>query len=155
MAVNTEIVLIRTNASSEDFQSLVNMLDEELAVRDGKEHDFYHQFNLLDDIKYVVVAYWGHKPASCGAIKAYDSESMEVKRMYTLPMHRGKGIAGIVLKELESWTKDLGYTDCVLETGKKQPEAIALYQKNGYSIVENYGQYIGVENSVCFRKKLN
>ncbi len=50
------------------------------------------------------------------------------------------------------WASELGYTSCVLETGKRQPEAIALYTKNGYKIIPNYEQYEGVENSVCFRK---
>ena len=58
----------------------------------------------------------------------------------------------IILKELEKWAAELNYTKCVLETGKKQPEAITLYLKNGYAIIPNYGQYIGIENSVCFAK---
>jgi putative acetyltransferase len=59
-----------------------------------------------------------------------------------------------VLSELESWAAELGYPKCVLETGKRQPEAIALYEKQGYQRIPNYGQYIGVENSVCFEKVL-
>jgi putative acetyltransferase len=59
-----------------------------------------------------------------------------------------------VLKALEDWAKELGYHKCILETGKRQPDAIALYQKNGYSIMPNYGQYQGVTNSVCFEKQL-
>ncbi len=79
---------------------------------------------------------------------------MEVKRMYTSPESRGKGIASAVLKELEKWAAELSYKKCLLETGKKQPEAIALYLKSSYNIIPNYGQYAGVENSVCFEKKL-
>ena len=79
---------------------------------------------------------------------------MEVKRMYTLPDFRGKGIATIVLQELEKWAKELRMEKCMLETGKRQPEAIALYTKNGYRLIPNYGQYAGVENSVCFEKLL-
>jgi len=79
---------------------------------------------------------------------------MEMKRMYTVPAFRGKGIATMVLRELEKWAAELSYMKCVLETGKRQPEAIDLYKKNGYKIIPNYGQYIGVENSVCFEKSV-
>jgi len=79
---------------------------------------------------------------------------MEVKRMYVLPQHRGKGLATRILTGLESWAKELSYQKCILETGKRQPEAIALYTKNGYIVIPNYGQYKGIENSVCFEKVL-
>jgi hypothetical protein len=59
-----------------------------------------------------------------------------------------------VLRELETWAGELHYTSCLLETGLKQPEAIRLYEKNGYALIPNYGQYAGVDNSVCFEKVL-
>jgi GNAT superfamily N-acetyltransferase len=105
-------------------------------------------------IKYAIVAYWNDIPVGCGAIKELDAKSMEVKRMFTNPNYRGRKIASEVLANLEAWAKDLGYERCVLETGKKQPAAIQLYLKSQYQITKNYGQYIGVENSVCFEKKL-
>ena len=74
--------------------------------------------------------------------------------MYTKQKNRGKGIATFVLKELENWAKELGYEKCILETGIKQPEAIRLYEKNGYELIPNYGQYAEVEDSRCFEKKL-
>ena len=130
------------------------MLDADLAIRDGEDHSFYAQYNKIDKIKYVVVAYENNKPIACGAIKDFAPQVMEVKRMYTLPESRGKGIAQKLLTELELWAKELSYVKCVLETGKKQPEAIQLYKKSGYKIIPNYGQYIGIENSVCFEKEL-
>lgn len=146
------ITIQRTDSSNEDFIHLVRFLDKELAGRDGAEHGFYAQFNKIDALKYVVVAYDEKKAVSCGAIKPFEEGIMEVKRMYTLPEFRGKGIASVVLRELEQWTKELQMKKCVLETGIRQPEAIALYTKNGYSRIPNYGQYAGVENSVCFEK---
>jgi len=148
------ITTIRTDSEHPDFINLVKYLDADLAERDGAEHSFYAQFNKINIIKYVVVAYENDEPVGCGAIKEYSPNSMEVKRMYTSPANRGKGIASKVLTELESWAAELSYEKCVLETGKKQPEAIALYKKNGYSLIPNYGQYAGVENSVCFEKNL-
>ncbi len=83
-----------------------------------------------------------------------DADTMEVKRMYVTVNYRGQGIASVVLKELEEWAAELNYDKCVLETGNKQPEAIALYKKNGYKIIPNYGQYKNVENSICFEKEI-
>lgn len=148
------IELKRTDSSDPDFIALVSKLDEELAIRDGNEHAFYHQFNSIDAIKYAIVAYDNGKPVSCGAIKSFSEDTMEVKRMYTLPAYRGKGIAVLVLRKLEQWAAELTYRKCILETGKKQHEAIALYRKCGYLIVPNYGQYAGIENSVCFEKNI-
>lgn len=146
------ITIKRTNSDDSDFQLLVTELDKELAIRDGEEHSFYAQFNKIDAIKHVVVAYDNDVAVGCGAIKIFDENSMEVKRMFVPLEGRGKGIASIVLLELQKWTLELGYKKCVLETGYNQPEAIRLYEKNGYGKIPNYGQYIGIENSICFEK---
>lgn len=148
------INLLRTNSDNPDFIHLVKLLDTDLAIRDGADHSFYNQFNKIAAIKHAVVAYENDTPTGCGAIKEFTPHAMELKRMYTLPDDRGKGIATQVLKELEQWAAELGYEKCVLETGKKQPEAIALYEKNKYQRIPNYGQYAGIENSVCFEKVL-
>ena len=148
------IEVLRTDSGNQDFINLVKHLDADLAERDGKEHSFYAQFNKIDKIKHIVVAYENGKPMGCGAIKKYAPGIMEVKRMYTPPESRGKGVASKVLAELETWAAEMSYEKCILETGKKQPEAIGLYQKNGYTLIPNYGQYAEVENSVCFEKVL-
>ena len=144
----------RTTSSDAAFQNLVRLLDMDLAIRDGEDHSFYSQYNKIADIKHVVVYYTGALPVACGAFKAFDDKTAEIKRMYVMPDYRGKGIAGIVLRELELWAAELNFTACILETGKKQPEAIRLYEKAGYTIIPNYGQYEGVENSVCMRKEI-
>lgn len=144
----------RTNSDNNDFQKLVEALDIDLKIRDGEDNAFYAQFNKITAIKYVIVAYDCDSPVGCGAIKQYADDTMEVKRMYVLPEKRGHGIAGLMLSELEVWAKELNYARCILETGQKQPEAIALYKKEGYQIIPNYGQYEGIANSVCFEKIL-
>lgn len=149
-----ELTLIRTGSDHAGFRQLVALLDQDLAVRDGDDHAFYAQFNKVDAIKEVVIAYQNDVPVGCGAIKPFSTTAAEVKRMFVHPDHRKQGIAAKVLKELENWGIELGFSSCVLETGKKQPEAIALYQKTGYHITTNYGQYIGIDNSVCMTKSL-
>ena len=148
------VKITRTNSDNPDFIELVKYLDADLAERDGKDHPFYAQFNKIDKLKYVIVAYENSKPVSCGAMKEYKPGIVEIKRMYTLPEKRGKGIASKILAELEIWAAELDYDKCILETGKKQPEAVKLYKKNGYRSIPNYGQYAGIENSLCFEKEI-
>ena len=148
------ITINRTDSDHPHFRELVRQLDLDLAERDRKDHAFYAQFNKVDMIKHVVLAYDGDKPVGCGAIKPYGADTMEVKRMYVLPGDRGKGIATTILTALEQWSMELSCEKCILETGKRQPEAIRLYQKNGYRVIPNYGQYVNAGNSVCFEKEL-
>ena len=148
------IRLIRTDSDNQDFIELIKHLDADLAERDGDEHSFYDQFNKVGKIKYVVIAYENDKPISCGGLKAYSSNTLEIKRMYTNPEWRGKGIATRILAELETWAAELSFAKCILETGKRQPEAIGLYKKNGYKRIPNYGQYAEIENSLCFEKEV-
>ncbi len=149
------LTLTRTDSDNPDFIQLIRLLDAELAIRDGNEHSFYDQFNKIDKIRHVVVACENDIAVGCGAIKPFDLHTMEVKRMFTRPEHRGKGIAKTILRELEKWAAELLCNKCILETGKRQPEAIELYQRSGYILIRNYGQYEGIENSVCFEKPLS
>jgi putative acetyltransferase len=148
------INLIRTNSNNQHFQELVKALDLDLRIRDGEDQAFFAQFNKIDMIKYVVVAYENEIAIACGAIKEYENKVMEVKRIYVKEEKRSKGIASLVLKELEKWCIELNYEKCILETGLAQPEAIRLYTKNNYQRIPNYGQYAQVATSVCFEKKL-
>jgi putative acetyltransferase len=149
------IQLKRTSSSDKDFQILVSLLDKELSIRDGKDHSFYDQFNKIDSIKEVIVAYENNEPVGCGSIKRYDEHTSEIKRMFVKTEHRSQGVASKILHALEEWSAELHYRACILETGQKQPEAIKLYQKSGYQIISNYGQYVGIKNSVCMKKSFN
>ncbi|ETN95692.1 GNAT family N-acetyltransferase [Zhouia amylolytica] len=146
------ITLLRTDSSHVDFLRLIDALDQYLAIQDGDEHEFYDQFNKPDAIKHVVIAYEKGFAIGCGALKKLDPHTMEVKRMYTKPDYRGRKIATHILLELEAWARELSIERCILETGKRQPEAIALYHKSGYQIIQNYGPYKNVKNSICFEK---
>jgi putative acetyltransferase len=148
------IEIIRTESNNPDFIQLVKYLDADLAKRDGADHSFYDQFNKIDKIKSVVLAYENGIASACGGMKGFGANTMEIKRMFTLPGNRGKGIATRVLAELEKWAAELSCEKCVLETGKRQPEAIRLYEKNGYKNIPNYGRYAEMENSVCMEKSI-
>ena len=144
----------RTNSQNIHFKELVFLLDEFLTDRDGEDHTFYDQFNKLDDIKEVVVCFESDVPVGCGAFKKYDDTTVEIKRMFVKPDYRAKGAATTVLKELEKWAGENNYTAAILETVKEQPEAVALYNKNGYKLIPNFGQYQNMEKSICMHKNL-
>lgn len=147
--------LIRTNSKNNDFINLVEDLDAYLKITDGEDHDFYNQYNHIDVIKHVVVVYLDTVPVGCGAIKQFDADRAEVKRMFVAAAQRGLGIASKILNELEDWAKELGYKKCILETGERQVEAVKLYHKCNYKRMSiNYGQYEGVVNSLCFEKNI-
>lgn len=148
------ISLSRVTGKHKDFIQLVNMLDADLDGRYGDLQDQYDQYNTIEQLATVIVAYYDDQPIGCGAMKPYEMDAVEIKRMYVHPDSRGQGIAGRILNELEGWAKELGYTRAVLETGVKQAEAIGLYQKHGYQRIENYGQYRDMPSSVCFAKPL-
>lgn len=145
----------RTNSSDKDFHFLVEKLNKDLLDRYGELQVFYNQFNKIDNIPNVVIAYMDDEPAGCGCFKKFDDSSVEVKRMFVADEYRGKGIGAAILNELEKWAAELGNKTVVLEMGNKQPEAAVLYKKQGFAVIPNYGQYIGMEEtSICMKKEL-
>lgn len=144
----------RTTSDHPDFVLLVEQLNAELRSRYGEQQKFFDQFNKLDTIRHAVVAYDDETPVGTGAIREFAPDTMEIKRMFVSEGMRGRGVASIVLTELERWSREMKYKKCVLETGDRLAEAVKLYQKSGYKRIANYGQYIGVAESLCFGKDL-
>jgi putative acetyltransferase len=152
----SEMIQIRRTISDDrDFHALVAKLDKDLLDRYDELQMFYRQFNKIENNPTVVVAFYEDQPAGCGCIKPFDEESVEIKRMYVVDEQRGKGIGAAILRELEKWAAELKFRNTVLETGDKQPEAVHLYEKAGYTIIPNYGQYAGVATSICMKKEID
>ena len=145
---------VRTTSENADFRNLINALDDDLYKRNGEAQLQYRQYNQVDLIDHVVVVYFEGKPVGCGCYKRFDDQIVEMKRMFVLPEMRGKQLAARMLQELEAWAVEEGNIAAVLETGHRQVEAIRLYTIAGYSLTENYGQYIGMEESICYWKEL-
>ncbi|MBT8377323.1 MAG: GNAT family N-acetyltransferase [Bacteroidia bacterium] len=148
------IKIVRTDSNNQDFIALVEQLDAYLKITDGNEHEFYNQFNGIDTLHHVVVIYNNNKAIACGAFKKFNTDTVEIKRMFVSPSKRQSGIGKIVLKELESWASEEGFNFCILETGKRQTEAVQFYKKCNYKSIPKYGQYKNMDNSLCFEKKL-
>lgn len=151
---NLFIEVRRTNSDNECFRRLVSKLEEYLARTDDKAHAECKQHNKLCTIKHVIVAYIDGEAAGCGAIRKFDENTIEIKRMFVSHNAQNKGIGASILASLEAWAKELGFEKSVLETGVMMPEAIKFYEKNNYSRIPNYGQYEGMEKSICFSKLL-
>jgi GNAT superfamily N-acetyltransferase len=89
------------------------------------------------------VAYLASEPVACGAWRSHgeDGAIAEIKRMYTAPEARGRGLARAVLGAVERSAREHGRSRIVLETGDRQPEAIKLYKSAGYRPIPNFGYY--------------
>jgi len=146
--------LVRTTSDSPDFQQLVVELDAYLRIVDGDDHAFYAQFNTIDSLQHVIVCYNQDIAIGCGAFKAYNTQTVEIKRIYTLPQYRGRGVAKSIMAAIENWANEEHFSLAILETGYLQKEAIALYTKIGYEVTNNFGQYEGVATSVCMQKTI-
>lgn len=147
-------MILRTNSENPDFSKLAGKLDIELCRIYNTNPEDYEDYNRITGLHTVVVAYENGEAVACGCFKIFDEKTVEIKRMYVEDNQRGKGIASAMLAELETWAKELGYKESVLETGKGQPNAIRLYQKHGYHIIENYNGSDNLEISVCLAKTL-
>ena len=144
----------RTSSQDSSFQGLVDLLDSYLTGIDGDENDFYAQFNATTALAHCVVLYHKEVEVGCGAIKVFNNDTFEIKRMFVHPTARGNGFAKEIVTALEDWARELGAKRCVLETGKRMPDAVGLYKGLGYEQIENYEPYIGVDNSMCYEKIL-
>ena len=150
------IIIKRTDSNDKDFHLLVKKLDKDLQDRYGALQTFYNRFNAIQNLPTVVVAYYDEQPVGCGCFKKFDDGTVEIKRMYVSDEQRGKGIGAAILRELEKWAAELKVGSMMLETGNNQPEAVHLYEKMGYTVIPNYGQYSGMEEtSICMKKELN
>lgn len=149
------IELKRTSSDDPDFLALIGLLDQDLWRRYPETQQFFQGFNKIKLDAKAVVAYDNGKPAGCGCFRAAGNGHVaEMKRMYVIEEARGRGIARQVLYELEVWAKESGKQQAILETGFKQPEALALYTKSGYQQIDRYEPYIDREDSLCMGKKL-
>ncbi|MBN8568219.1 MAG: GNAT family N-acetyltransferase [Ignavibacteria bacterium] len=146
------IKITRTNSDNPDFHKLIEGLNKDLWNMNYSNQGHYDKHNIIENLPTVVVAYDNETVIGCGCFKKFDDTSAEVKRMYIAPSHRRKGISKMILNELEIWAKEEGYAKTILETGTAQTEAIGLYKNSGYTVIENYGPYAGLPESICMKK---
>ncbi|HVF98027.1 MAG TPA: GNAT family N-acetyltransferase [Flavisolibacter sp.] len=152
--MQTNFDIKRTTTADEDFQLLVSLLDNELWNELNEDQATYDPYNKVPDIKTAVVICADNQPAACGCFKIYDSETVEIKRMFVQKIYRGRGLSKQILNALEQWAIEKGYSYALLETSVHFKVARRLYETSGYTVVENYPPYTDLAESICMKKHL-
>ena len=147
---------IRTDGRNKDFIENCRLLDMDLDRRVGKiiKRDKYKKYNQLDEIQEAIIIYQNNKVIGGGAIRRYDDENIELKRVFVHTEYQGQGIGCKLVSLLIEWAEELGYKRIVLETGKLLVESCAVYKKLGFEVIANYGPYVNMPDSLCMAKDL-
>jgi putative acetyltransferase len=154
---NMKVTIAPEPFDSADAQRLIEALDAHLASRYSPEQRFGPNLKpaqLATGLGAFVVARMDGRAVGCGAVRLLDTTTVEVKRMYVEPEMRGRGIGNDILAHLEDAGRELGARRAVLETGIYQDEAIGLYRRAGYSVVDCWGEYKTSPTSVCYEKAI-
>ena len=147
---------IRTDGKNEDFIENCRLLDIDLDRRVGTEikRDKYTKYNQLDEITEAIVVYKGNRVIGGGAIRRYNDEDVELKRVFVHTEYQGQGIGSKLVSLLIEWAIELGYKRMILETGELLAESCAVYRKLGFKVIPNYGPYVNMPESLCMAKEL-
>ncbi|MCM1415744.1 MAG: GNAT family N-acetyltransferase [bacterium] len=152
-----EIDFIRTDGKNKDFIENCRLLDIDLDRRVGKKikRDKYKKYNQLDEIQEAIVVYKNNKAVGGGAIRKYDEETVELKRVFVHTEYQGQGIGSKLVSLLIEWAEELGYQRMILETGELLAESCAVYRKLGFEVIPNYAPYENMSESLCMARELN
>ncbi|WP_327586471.1 GNAT family N-acetyltransferase [Nonomuraea sp. NBC_00507] len=143
------LVIEERTADDGELATLLDAAFAELVARYGPDG----RSQVKEGARYLVASVAGQAVA-CGAVQPVDAVTGELKRMYVVPGHRGRGIATSLLSALEDLARELGYRRLRLATGVRQPEAIALYERCAYTLTEPYGKYVDAPLTRCYQKAL-
>ena len=152
-----DITITAEPFDSADARRLIGALDEHLASRYPPEQRFGPNLkveHIAPGLGAFLIARLEGAAVGCGAVRRLDDMTVEVKRMYVEPEARGRGVAKEILERLEAEARAMGANRLVLETGILQDEAIGLYRRVGFSVIDCFGEYAGVPTSLCLEKAL-
>ncbi|MCF6505869.1 GNAT family N-acetyltransferase [Blastococcus sp. MG754426] len=136
-------------------QLLVEQVQQEYVVRyGGRDEAVVDPAEFRPPAGLFLVAEVAGEPAGCGAWRAYPPGGAEIKRVYVAPGFRRRGLAQVLMAELEASAARAGHRSVVLNTGQRQPEAVALYRELGYAPVPGYGVYACSPEAVFLGKEL-
>lgn len=129
--MNNDLIIQRTSANNPDFIYLVSLLDHELWGELNEDQSTYDQYNKVPNIQTAIIIYAAEKPVAIGCFKEYNTNTVEIKRMYVDKAYRGKGISKMILQELERWAIENGFEYSILETSIHFNVAQSLYKNAG------------------------
>jgi putative acetyltransferase len=138
-------------------QQLIGALNAELEARYPEEGANFFRLDadeVAEGRGAFLVAYIDDRPVGCGALRRIEANVAEIKRMYVAPAARGRGVGKRIVTALEAEARRLGVRRLVLETGPRQPEAIAVYKRSGFVEIPLFGEYVDSNFSVCMAKDL-
>ncbi|MCF0116073.1 MAG: GNAT family N-acetyltransferase [Erysipelotrichaceae bacterium] len=152
-----EINYVRTTGNDPTFNELCAELDAWLIEQRGKKLQMakYDAYNHTDTINDVILAMADDFPIGCASYKYHADGVAELKRVFIKEAFRCRGIAKELVGLVENDAFFAGYHTMILETGKAFEGSNALYSSMGYEIIDNYGPYVGLDDSVCMKKELN
>ncbi len=156
-AKRMEVAVQRGDLLSPLARTLIEALNAELSSRypeEGATHFRLDGDEVGPGRGAFLIASRAGEPVGCGAIRRIEERTGEIKRMYVRPEERGRGVGRVLLDALEAEARALNISRLVLETGVRQSEAIALYQRAGFSRIAPFGEYVGSPLSVCMAKEL-
>lgn len=147
----------RVESDCKDFIMLSKELDKYLdrAIGGADKREKFREFNYLETMDYVLVAYLGNIPVGCGALRQYAADQVEIKRVFVKEEYRKNSIASRILNGLIHYAEECGYQEMLLETGEFLRESVRLYMQFGFQRICKYGAYVNIEESLCMGKKLN
>ena len=147
---------VRTDGKNEDFIENCRILDMDLGRRVGRQikREKYQKFNQLDEIREAIVVYDHGRAVGGGAIRRYDDENIELKRVFVHNEYQGQGIGSRLVSLLIEWAAELGYRRMILETGELLAESCAVYKKLGFAVIPNYGPYADMPESLCMAREI-
>jgi GNAT superfamily N-acetyltransferase len=152
------IEIRRAAITSSAARKLILALNAELSARYPEDGTAAHFRLDAGEVAHgrgaFLVAYAGGAPLACGAVRLLGADTAEIKRMYVRPSARGRGLGRRMLGALEAEARTLGAKQIVLETGPRQPEAIALYARAGFAEIAAFGEYEDSPLSVFMGKDL-
>ncbi len=147
----------RGSVGSPVAQALISALDAEIIARYPEENANFFRLDageIAPGRGAFLVATVDGEVVGCGAVRRLDDTDAEIKRMYVTPSFRGRGTGRALLAALEGEARSLGATRLVLETGERLSEAVALYERAGFTIIPPFNEYVGARLSVCMGKEL-
>ena len=152
-----QLEIRRTGYLEPVARALVDAAMADLAVRYGSGDD-----TPVDAAEFAppngdfVVAFLDGVPVGCGGWRPYHSDpsTAEIKRMFTRAEARRRGVGRAVLRAVEESARAVGRVRMALETGKLQPEAIAMYEAAGYQRIPNFGYYRDEPGAMCYGRQL-
>lgn len=150
-------IVERCDIQSSDALTLIAALNTELTRRypeEGATHFRLDPGEVAEGRGAFLIASRCGLPIGCGAVRRIDESQAEIKRMFVRPEERKRGVGRVLLAALEAEARRLGLSRLVLETGVRQIEAIALYERAGFSRIAPFGEYVGSPLSVCMAKPL-